>query len=99
MKATLKFDFDWKDYYSMLTSATVELKGKGDAAQALKDIDDEVRCETANDAIAFIPDTVNGEEVARDEEFNEFFWATAACLTYLKRHPEARVFKMEGRME
>ena len=99
MKATLKFDFDWKDYDSMFASAVVELKGEGDPFQALKDLDDEVVEETSSNAISFVPETVNGQRLETDEEFNDFFWTTSACLTFLKQNPNARLFKLEGRME
>lgn len=100
MKVKVTLDYDWKNAYSTRTSAIVKLSGKGDKVEALKAADREIQGECGSDYVTFCPETVNGESVRETKrEFKDVCWTTAACLAYLKLHPETMEFQLDGGME
>lgn len=99
MKVTCKLAYDWKDANSTATECKVILKGEGDPIAALIEADDDIKSETSNDAVSFVPREVNGVLVVDDEQDDALFWTTQACVQMLRKEPKTRTFNLSGDME
>lgn len=99
MKVTCELDYDWKDACSTHAGCKVTITGKGDPIAALIAADGDIKSETSNDAVSFVPREVNGVLVVDDKQDDALFWTTRACVQMLRKKPKTRVFNLTGGME